>query len=74
MIAHIDKVIRHLRSQIETANKMNSEFIYITRREAEACLELAEAQEVIQETFAEQMRERAATPEERGGDNGGSGV
>ena len=53
MIVHIDKLIRHLRSQIDTAERLQSEFVYITKREAEACLELAEAQEVIQETYQE---------------------
>lgn len=48
MIVHIDKLIRHLRSQIESADKVDSEFVYITRREAEGCLELAEAQDAIQ--------------------------
>lgn len=56
MIVHIDKLIRHLRSQIESADKVNSEFIYLTKREAEGCLELAEAQDVIQEMIAEQSK------------------
>lgn len=56
MIVHIDKLIRHLRSQIESATKLDSEFVYITRREAEGCLELAEAQDVIQEMFSEKSR------------------
>ena len=49
MIVHIEKLIRHLRSQIESADKVDSEFVYLTKREAEGCLELAEAQDVIQE-------------------------
>ena len=53
MIVHIDKLIRHLRNQIDVAESLQSEFVYITKREAEACLELAEAQDVIQETYAE---------------------
>lgn len=56
MIVHIDKLIRHLRSQIESATKLDSEFVYITRREAEGCLELAEAQDVIQEMLSEKSR------------------
>lgn len=56
MIVHIDKLIRHLRSQIESADKVNSEFVYLTKREAEGCLELAEAQDVIQEMFSEKSR------------------
>ena len=53
MIVHIDKLIRHLRSQIDTAEQMRSEFVYLTKREAEGCLELAEAQDVIQEILNE---------------------
>lgn len=56
MIVHIDKLIRHLRSQIESADKVDSEFVYLTKREAEGCLELAEAQDVIQEMIAEQSK------------------
>ena len=56
MIVHIDKLIRHLRSQIDTAEQMRSEFVYLTKREAEGCLELAEAQDVIQEMFSEKSR------------------
>jgi hypothetical protein len=56
MIVHIDKLIRHLRSQIESADKVDSEFVYLTKREAEGCLELAEAQDVIQEMFDEKSR------------------
>ena len=59
MIVHIDKLIRHLRSQIESADKVDSEFVYLTKREAEGCLELAEAQDVIQEMLNEQ---EAKTP------------
>ena len=33
MIVHIDKLIRHLRSQIESADKVDSEFVYLTKRE-----------------------------------------
>ena len=53
MIVHIDKLIRHLKSQIKTANQLESHFVYLTVREAEGCLELAEAQDVIQEMIAE---------------------
>ena len=56
MIVHIDKLIRHLRSQIESADKVDSEFVYLTKREAEGCLELAEAQDVIQEMFVDAVR------------------
>ena len=58
MIVHIDKLIRHLKSQIDTAERMDSDFVYITKREAEACLELAEAQDVIMEEFQEIQERR----------------
>ena len=64
MIAHIDKLIRHLKSQIDTAEKMDSDFVYITKREAEACLELAEAQDVIMEEFQEIQERRKLHYEE----------
>ena len=64
MIAHIDKLIRHLESQIDTAEKMDSDFVYITKREAEACLELAEAQDVIMEEFQEIQERRKLHYEE----------
>lgn len=59
MIVHIDKLIRHLRSQIKEAEKVGSEFVYLTKREAEGCLELAEAQDVIQEQYKEIQERRA---------------
>ena len=49
MIVHIDKLIRHLKRQIAEAEKVSSAFVYITVREAEGCLELAEAEETIME-------------------------
>ena len=64
MIAHIDKLIRHLESQIDTAERMDSDFVYITKREAEACLELAEAQDVIMEEFQEIQERRKLHYEE----------
>ena len=47
MIQDIQKTIDHLRSQIDTAKRLDSKFVYITLEEAEHCLELAEAQDVI---------------------------
>ena len=64
MIVHIDKLIRHLKSQIDTAERMDSDFVYITKREAEACLELAEAQDVIMEEFQEIQERRKLHYEE----------
>lgn len=45
---HMDRLINHLNTQIKFAKHLSSEFVYITRIEAEACLELAEAQEQIE--------------------------
>lgn len=56
MIVHIDKLIRHLKTQISTAEQMKSEFCYLTKRETEACLELAEAQDIIQEMVENAVR------------------
>ena len=58
MVVHIDKLIRHLKTQIEVADDLQSDFVYITKREAEACLELAEAQDVIQDSFGEAKKKR----------------
>lgn len=66
MIVHIDKLIRHLRSQIESADKVDSEFVYLTKREAEGCLELAEAQDVIQEMLKEQEAVKPVRDEQTG--------
>lgn len=44
---HMDRLIKHLRTQIEFAEHLNSDFVYITKIEAQACLEIAEAEEKI---------------------------
>lgn len=53
MINNIEKTIDHLRSQINTAKRLDSKFVYITLEEAEHCLELAEAQDVINDILKE---------------------
>ena len=47
MIVHIDRLIKHLQTQIHEAKKVKSEWVYITLPQAEKCLELAEAEDVI---------------------------
>ena len=47
MIVHMDRLIKHLETQIAEANKVKSNWVYITLAQAEKCLELAEAEDVI---------------------------
>ena len=54
MIVHIDRLIRHLKTQIAVADQLKSEFVYITKAEAIRCLELAEAEDVIMDMLKEQ--------------------
>lgn len=37
----------HLKAQIKTAKRLDSDWVYIRKQEAEKCLELAEAEDVI---------------------------
>ena len=53
MIVHIDRMIRHLETQISVAKKLKSEWVYITLPQAEKCLELAKAEDVIMDMFNE---------------------
>ena len=53
MIVQIDRLIKHLKRQIYVANKLQSEWVYITKEQAEKCLELAEAEDVIMEMYKE---------------------
>lgn len=41
MVVHIDRVIRHLKAQIQVAEKLQSDWVYITLPQAEECLKLA---------------------------------
>lgn len=45
---------QHLKAQIDYANKVDSNWCYILKTEAEKCLELAEAEE----TFIDIMNDR----------------
>lgn len=47
MIDKVRNLKRHLTTQIKEADSVNSNWVYILKSEAEKCLELAEAEEVI---------------------------
>jgi hypothetical protein len=47
MIDNVKNLKKHLRTQISVSKHLDSDWVYITRKEAEKCLELAEAEEVI---------------------------
>lgn len=47
MRSRVEKLIKHLQAQIRAADHLGSDWVYITRKEAETCLELAEAEDVI---------------------------
>ena len=49
----IDKLIRHLKTQISVAEDLKSDWVYITYNEAKRCLELAEAEDSILEMLKE---------------------
>ena len=53
MLDKIYNLKRHLRNQIDSANILGSDWVYIRKIEAEKCLELAEAEEVILEMYEE---------------------
>lgn len=43
----MEKLIKHLKTQISVADSLDSQFVYITKNEAKKCLELAEAEDDI---------------------------
>lgn len=51
---------RHLKRQIAEADKVNSEWVYILKVEAEKCLELAEAEDVILDMLNERSEQNAS--------------
>lgn len=54
MKVHIDRLIKHLKTQLAVAKSLDSDWVYITKNEAEKCLELAEAEDVILDMLKEQ--------------------
>ena len=47
MIDKLKNLKKHLKRQIAEADKVDSDWVYILRKEAETCLELAEAEDTI---------------------------
>lgn len=43
----IERLIKHLKTQIAVSEGMGADFVYITKDEAKKCLELAEAQDTL---------------------------
>lgn len=60
MKVHIEKLIKHLKTQIAVADSLDSQFVYITKNEAKRCLELAEAEDVILKQFEEMQQDSQA--------------
>ena len=38
---HLDRLVKHLKAQIKAAEKLQSDWVYITLPQAEKCLEIA---------------------------------
>lgn len=53
MIDDVKHLKERLKRQIKRSKELDSEWVYILRSEAEKCLELAEAQDVIMDMMAE---------------------
>ena len=48
MKVRIENLIKHLRTQLAVAKQLDdSQWVYITKNEAEKCLELAQAEETL---------------------------
>lgn len=50
MKADIERLVSHLKTQMEFSKAIDSQFVYITMREAEKCLELAEVEDTLLST------------------------
>ena len=59
MIVHIDRLIKHLETQINEAEHIKSDWVYITLPQAKKCLELAQAEDVIMEMLAETKKDNS---------------
>ena len=53
MIDRLKNLKKHLEYQIKEADKVSSDWVYIRKKEAEECLQLAEAEDVIVEMLRE---------------------
>lgn len=47
----IERLIKRLKSQIESAEKLDSDWVYISVTQAKLCLELAEAEDTIMDAL-----------------------
>lgn len=47
MKTNVEKLIKHLKTQIAVSDSMGADFCYITKNEARKCLELAEAEDTL---------------------------
>jgi hypothetical protein len=43
----IDRLIKHLNTQIARADQLQSDWVYITKDQAKYCLQLAEAEDTL---------------------------
>ena len=57
MIDQFRNLKKHLQTQIKAADRIGSEFVYILRKEAEICLQLADAEETFLSDPVESERE-----------------
>ena len=58
MKVRMEKLIKHLKTQLEVAKSLDSDWVYITRNEAKKCLELAEAEIELINSFDEKEKEK----------------
>ena len=57
MKVNINKLIKHLKTQIAVAESLDSQWVYITKNEAKKCLELAEAEDTLLDFMKENDKE-----------------
>lgn len=53
MLDKLKNTKKHLQTQIREAERVQSDWVYIRKKEAEMCLQLAEAEDVILEMLEE---------------------
>ena len=53
MLDRLKNTKKHLQTQIKEAERVQSDWVYIRKKEAEMCLQLAEAEDVILEMLEE---------------------
>ena len=55
MLDKMKNTKKHLQTQIREAERVQSDWVYIRKKEAEMCLQLAEAEDVILEMLEEKQ-------------------